>query len=527
MLNLLIKNGLILDGCGNPGFFGTVAVEGDSIHILRGDASDLRTKRTIDATGKVVSPGFIDVHSHSALTILADPRHEPKVHQGVTTELIGIDGNSYAPFPSEKEFRRFLRYNSGLDGDPDVKVSWSSVSDYLAMYDKKVAVNIAYIVGNSPLRIGAVGWQKKQATKAQLQNMKALLREAMEDGAFGMSTGLDYPPGRFADTDELVALSGEVTRLGGFYHTHSRYWYGDRYLDPFKEAIEIGRRSGVPVHITHMFRRVTNPGGARPILGLVESARDEGLDVTFDCFPYAYGGTRIIIVFPEWAQNEGPEKLLDVLRSPDARERLRNEVKPRGLTWDEMWLTYFKRPKNKKYEGKSVSQVAEMRKQHPVDALCDLLVEEELRVSYFAAVIDPLTINDFVTHPLFMVGSDALLLGDFPPPMAYGCYPVILGEIVREEKKLSLPDAVRRMTSYPAQRLGLRDRGVLRDGMKADLVVFDPRTIKANAARSNTRQRSTGVEYVVINGQVVIDNGQHTGALPGRALKRGRVSARP
>ena len=521
MLDLLIKNGLILDGAGNPGFHGAVGIEGDTVSIIRGDTSELEAGREIDASGRVVCPGFIDIHAHSALNILADPRHEPKVHQGVTSELIGIDGNSYAPFRSSDELDKVILLNSGIEGDPDLTAGWSSVSDYLSRFDGKVAVNIAYVVGNSPLRIGAVGWDNVPPSRGQLENMKSLLRESMEDGAFGMSTGLDYPPGAFADTGELVALCTEVARLGGFYHTHVRYGLGDRYLDPFREAVEIGRRSGVPVHITHLFRRVTQPRGARPILDFVEEARDGGLDITFDCFPYRYGGTKVLIVFPQWAHEGGPHKLMEVLRSEEGRERLRKEVKPRGLGWEEMWLTYFKKPHNKRYEGRTIAEFAEMEGKPTVDALCDLLLDEDLRVSYFADIADPATLNDFIVHPLYMVGSDALLLGDLPPPMAYGTYPFILSEIVREERLLSLPEAIRRMTSFPARRLGLQDRGLLGGGMKADIVVFDPKTIRAHATRQDTRQRSTGVDYVIVNGTVVMDHDRHTGALPGRALRMG------
>ena len=520
-MDILITGGLVVDGSGNPGFYGAVGVEGDRVRLVRGDVSGVDAGRVLDASGKVVCPGFIDVHAHSGLVILSDPRHEPKVHQGVTTELIGVDGNSYAPFKSHDDFLKFVRLNSGLDGDPDLPGRWSTTAEYLEMFDGKVAVNIAYIVGNSPIRIDAVGWDNRPPSAAEMDRMKSVLRETMEEGAFGLSTGLDYPPGGYADTDELVELCTEAARMGGIYHTHMRYRLGDRYLDPVHEAIEIGKRSGIPLHITHLFRRVTNPGGARRLLELVDDARAGGLDVTFDCFPYPYGGTRILILFPDWAHEGGPDRLTEVLRSRDGRERLRKEVMPRGRGWDEMWLTYFKRPENLQYEGKSIAQVAEMTGKHPVDALCDLLLEEDLRVSYFALVSDPATIADFVVHPLQMVGSDALLLGDHPPPMTYGTFPVILEELVREEKRLSLTDAVRKMTSFPAQRLGLRDRGTLRDGAKADIVVFDPDTIKANATRQNSRQPSTGIDYVIVNGQVVMDRGRHTGVLAGRAIKRG------
>ena len=524
MLDLLIKGGLILDGSGNPGFYGAIGVEGDRVFVFRGDASDIEAQRTLDATGKAVCPGFIDVHAHSALVILTEPKHEPKVHQGITTELVGIDGNSYAPFRSQEDLEMFIRLNSGLEGDPPLPGKWSTVAEYLSMYDRKVAVNIAYIMGNSPLRINAVGWNNRSATPAEIGNMRAMMREGMEEGAFGISTGLDYPPGSYADTDELVAISTEVARLGGIYHTHVRNRLGDRYLDPHREAIEIGRRSGVPVHITHLLRRRTSAGGARPILDLVDRAREEGLDVTFDMFPYRYGGTRILILFPDWAHEGGPEKLMEVLRSEDGRERLRQEVQPRTRAWDEIWLTYFKEPHNRVYDGRSVAEVAEMTGKHPVDAMCDLLLEEDLRVSFCADIADDATLPDFIVHPLYMVGSDALLLGDHPPPMTYGCFPYILSEIVREERKLTLPDAVRRMTSYPAQRLGLSGRGLLRDGMKADVVIFDPGSIRANTTKQNPKQFSTGVEYVIVNGIPVIEKGHHTGALPGRALRRGAVS---
>ena len=520
MFDLLIKGGLVLDGAANPGIFLSVAIKDNRIHLLRGDISNIKAHRTIDATGKVVSPGFIDVHAHSGLVILSEPEHMPKVHQGVTTELIGIDGNSYAPFHDSADLNRMVQINSGLDGDPTIDYDWNTVTDYLDKFDKKVSVNIAYVVGNSPLRVGAMGWTANKPSTKQLDQQKGLLREAMQEGAFGISTGLDYPPGNYADTDELVDLAKESSKLGGFYHTHVRYRLGDRYLDPFREAIEIGKRSGIPIHLTHMFRRTTNPGGISNIFDLVEDARSQGMDITFDCFPYKYGGTRILIIFPDWAHEGGPEKLIQVLSSKDARKRLKKEVVPRSLGWDEMWLTYFKKPNNKQYEGKSLAFVSEMRNQHPVDALCDLLLDEELRVSYFADAIDARTLPDLIAHPLYMVGSDALLIGDYPPPMGYGCFPAILSEIVREEKKLSLPEAVRKMTSYPAQRIGLKDRGLIKDNFKADIVIFDPDTIKANASRQNPRELSTGVDYVIVNGSIVIDKGIHTGLLPGRSLKR-------
>ena len=300
MLDILIKNGLVIDGTGNPGYFGAVGVQDNEIRILRGDVSSVEAARTIDAADHVVSPGFIDMHSHAGLVILAEPLHEPKVRQGITTELVGVDGNSYAPFRSHDDFLKFVEVNSGLDGNPPLPGRWSTVEQYLGMFDQKVAVNIAYILGNSPVRIDAIGWDDKPATPGDVANMKAVIREAMEDGAFGMSTGLDYPPGNYADTNELVQLSEQVAEMGGIYHTHARYRLGDRFLDPFREAIEISQRSSVPLHITHFYQRSPSAGGGDKLIQLVEDASESGTDVTFDSYPYIYGSTRVLILFPDW-----------------------------------------------------------------------------------------------------------------------------------------------------------------------------------------------------------------------------------
>ena len=363
MLYLLIAGGLIVDGTGSPGFYGAVGIDGDTTRIIRGDTSLVETARAIDATGKVVCPGSVDLHAHSGLVILAEPRHEPKVRQGVTTELIGVDGNSYAPFPSHGDLLRFVEVNSGLDGSPTLPGQWSTVAEYLSMFDGRVAVNIAYVIGNSPLRISAVGWDDRPVSGPEMENMKAILREGMEEGAYGISTGLDYPPGSYADTAELVELSREAQLLGGIYHTHVRYGLGDRLLD------------------------------------LVEEARGEGLDVTFDCYPYIYSSTRLLINFPQWAHDCGPERLKEVLRSPERRERLRRDVAPRGISWDQLWLTYFKRPHNRQYEGRSIAEVAQAMGKGELDAMCDLLLEEDLQTSYVAARADGDTLPEYVAHP--------------------------------------------------------------------------------------------------------------------------------
>ena len=524
MLDLLITGGLVIDGSGNPGYHGAVGVEGERIRLFRGTLEGVQAHRTLDATGRVVAPGFIDMHAHSGLVILAEPRHEPKVRQGVTTEVIGIDGCSYAPFPTTEDLEAFVEINAGLDGCPPLPGRWTTVEQYLDLFTSRVAVNIVYLVGNSPLRVCAVGWDDRPARPDEVQTQRALLRTAMEEGAWGMSTGLDYPPGSYADTDELVALSQEATRLGGIYHTHVRYALGDRFLDPFREAIDIGRRADIPAHITHFYQRTTAPGGAAEMLGLVEDAREAGLDVTFDGYPYAYSSTRLNIVIPQWAFDGGLPALRRNLADPAARARMKKEMGPRAASWHDMWVTHFKRPEHHRFEGRSIAEVAELMGLDVVDAICELLLREDQQVSYVSAGANMATMPKFVSHPLYMVGSDAVLIGDYPSPRTYGAFAIILGQFVREEGWLGLVEAIRKMTSFPAQRLGLPDRGLLRDGFKADIVVFDAQTVKAPATRREPKQFAIGIEHVIVNGRIVVDEGQHTGALAGRALRRGRPS---
>ena len=523
MLDLLIADGLIVDGTGNPGYYGAVGVEGERLTILRGSLDGVEAARVLDARGRVVCPGFIDMHAHSGLVILAEPAHEPKVRQGVTTEVIGIDGCSYAPFASPADFDQFVEINAGLDGCPPLPRRWATVEQYLDCFTQRVAVNVVYLVGNSPLRIGAVGWDDRRPTAAEQASQRALLRTALEEGAWGMSTGLDYPPGSYADTAELVDLSREAARLGGMYHTHVRYSLGDRFLDPFREALEIGRQSGIATHITHFYQRTTAPGGAQVMLGLVEDAREAGLDVTFDGYPYPYSSTRLNIVIPQWAFDGGLAALRRTLASPEARARMRQEMSPRAASWHEMWITHLKRPEHHRFEGRSLAEVAEMTGQDVIDVICDLLLAEDQQVSYVSAGANAATLPRFVSHPLYMVGSDAVLIGEYPSPRTYGTFPIILAEHVREERRLGLPDAIRKMTSFPAQRIGLPDRGLLKDGFKADVVVFDPGTVAAPATRRVPKQFPVGIDHVLVNGRMVVDRGRHTGVLAGRALRRGRA----
>ncbi|MCZ6535182.1 MAG: D-aminoacylase [Chloroflexi bacterium] len=523
MLDLLIKNGLIVDGTGSPGFYAAVGVEGETVRIIRGELTSVQATKTIDAAGRVVCPGFIDLHAHTGLTILGEPEHQPKVRQGVTTELVGIDGISHAPFKSQEELHRYIWLDAGLNGYPPMPADWLTVAELLDKYDNRVAINVAYILGNSPVRIWALGWNNRPATGSELEEMKSVVREAMEEGAWGLSTGLDYPPGSYANTDELVALSETAAQLGGFYHTHTRSALrAQGLLAPWEEALEIGRRSGVALHLTHYRQSAQGVGSHLDYLGLVDDAREEGLDVTFDCYTYPYSGTSATIAIPNWAKDGGPERLMAALKDPEDRARMKKEISRERL--EDSWLTNFTQAGNAKYDGRRPVDIAEMRGQDPADAFFDLLFEEKLGVSMVGLGTNPQTLPDFVSHPCGMIASDAILLGEYPSPRSYGCFPIVLAEFVRAEKHLRLPEAVRKMTSYPAQRLGIPDRGILRDGMKADIVVFNPETVKAPATKSQPKQFPIGIDYVIVNGKVVVEEAQHTGALPGRAIRRGRAS---
>lgn len=527
-VDLLVTGGSVVDGSGAPPRAGTVASVGGRLHIAEAAWRPDHAARTVDASGMIVAPGFIDLHSHGGLVILADPRHEPKVRQGVTTEVIGVDGNGYAPFLNHEDLAAFVDLNAGLDGRPEIAYDWDTVASYIGRYDRGQAVNVAVVIGNSALRIGAIGWDDTPADDRSLASMRAMLREALEEGAFGVSSGLDYPPGSFATTDELAALTAEAAMTGGFYHTHVRYALGDRFLDPFREAIEIGRKGGGPVHLTHFYHRQTHSGGPEQLLALVDDARDGGMDVTFDTYPSEWASTRLLIQLPHWVQAGGPMLLRERLADVAVRDRLRTELAAQGAAytasvgWADLRLGAFTRPDNLQWESRTLADVMRETGSDPVDTICDLLLSENLGVAQVTSGPWSETLPHFVRHPVGMVGSDSTFLGEKPSPRTYGSFPRILGQFVRDEQLLSLEEAVRKMTGAPAARLGLTDRGLLQEGCWADLVVFDPARVRSNATYDEPRQFPDGIAYVAVNGELVVDGGMHTGALPGRALRRGR-----
>ena len=517
MFDLLIRKGRIVDGTGQTWFRGAVGVTGDTLTVIRGDTSQVQAGRVIDAADSVICPGFIDMHSHSDLMLLSQPEHEVKLRQGVTTEALGMDGLSYAPI-SPGNLEPLLTFLAAVNGMPPPDVRWSSIKEFLDLLDGRAACNVVMMVPHAAIRIEAMGWEDRLPTEKELARMQELARQGMRDGAFGFATGLTYPPGAFSDTNELVAISDAISDLGGFYMTHARYSLGDKLLDPFREAVTIGRRSGVPVHISHYHNPVDGMG--ERMVGLVDDGRNEGIDVTFDQYPYAASSTILHSLLPYWVHAGGPNAFLARIKDRKTRDEIGSSVEPMwGPGLEHYIFSHIGSDQNKEWEGRSLTDLATHQGKGMVDAICDLLIEENLDVAFVARTGNPDNIRTIVKHPAHMVGSDGILTGDMPNPRTYGTFPYILGQFVRAEGLLRLEEAVRKMTALPAQRLGLQDRGILRDGMKADVVVFDPDTVQANATFEAPRQYPDGIGYVLVNGKVVIDNGVHTGALPGLALR--------
>lgn len=523
MFDVLIRGGRIIDGTGNVGFKGDVAIQGDRARILVGDTSSVQAGNTIDVSGSIVAPGFIDAHTHSDLMALAEPLNEPKIMQGVCTEMMGSDGVGYAPL-SKENLEKMLLLFSGINGYPELDYNWTTITEYLEQFQHKMACNVACLIPNGCLRVATVGWDDRPATKDEIGKMQDMIRQGMDEGATGLSTGLDYPPGSWATTDELVELCKTVAECGGVYSTHVRYSLGDGIFDGFREAVTIGKRSGCPVHLSHYFATIPLRGQAERMMCFIDDAIGSGVDVTFDAYPYEAGSTSMTIALPQWAVKGGPHELLKLLRNKDDRERMRGQSAKVIGQLEEIIVSAVNTEKNKWCEGLTVQAVAEGLRKDPWDTICDMLVDENLGVTFYTFSGDMNDVKVLMTHPAHMFITDGLRIGGMPNPRTYGTFPKVLGQMVRDEKILAMEQAIRKMTSFPAQRYGLAGRGILRDGMKADIVIFDPVTVSGTATFAKPKQFPLGIEYVFVNGRMVVEKGKHTGALPGEPIKmRGYV----
>jgi len=543
--DLVLANGRIVDGCGNPWFRGDLAIRRGRI-VEVAPPGTLRGGENIDLHGRFVAPGLVDLHTHSDLSILVNRRAESAVRQGVTTEVIGNCGIS--PAPVEKDHLAEIRHYWGRISDqPEVTWKWQTFAQYLqTLKEGGLAINIASLVGHGALRIAVMGFDDRQPTPAELAKMKELLTGAMESGAFGISTGLVYPPGCFASTDEIISLCQVVSRYGGLYASHIR---GERetILSAVAEAIHIGCEAALPVQISHNAPKYGAPCDASANLRVVEEARAQGQDVTVDNDVHTDLGVSLIATLPQPIQKRGIAEIIVLLRDPDFRRQIREEIildrlpafGPAGLLKHSRWdrITILHAPNSQGALGKTIEAIAHARGQDPFDAYFDLIVENGDDVDAIFDYIDEANIRILLQHPAVIICSDGQVLAPYgflndPPPYSpcsYGEFPGVLERYVRDEPVLTLEEAIRKMTSFPAQRFGLMDRGVLRPGARADIVVFDLERIGDRATnlyphtypfQNYPHRYPEGIDYVFVNGVLVVEGEQHTGALPGKVLRR-------
>jgi N-acyl-D-amino-acid deacylase len=532
--DLLIVNGRILDGSGNPWFAGSVGIRDGKIAEI-GRLPNASGKQVIDAKGLIVSPGFIDLHSHSDFTLLVDGKAESKIRQGVTTEILG-ESSSAAPVTGRAadEFDRSLT-PTGIRRD------WATMGEYFARAERQgIAVNIASYVGSGQIRYCVMGNVNRAPSADEMEQMRSLTEQAMRDGAIGLSSGLVYPPNSFAKTDELVDLARIAARSGGIYASHIRS-ESDTSIAAIREAIEIGEKGGLPVHIFH-FKKYGKEhwGEMRELLELIQAALDRGVEITADQYPYIAAMTGLEMCIPAKFMEGTSGEFVARLKDPKVRAEIRkafeeglpgwgdNEVKSVG-GWHGVLVAALQKPENKRFEGMRMDEIAKAMGKDPLDALCDLLISEggSADAVYFGMSEEDVRLA--MQQPWVGIGSDGdavnpqmSFIGK-PHPRFYGTFSRVLGYYVREQKVLTLAEAIRKMTSFAAQINGLTDRGLLRPGMAADIAIFDPDKIADQATYEDPLQYSVGVEYVIVNGTVVLKQGQHTGSKPGRVLYgRGR-----
>jgi N-acyl-D-amino-acid deacylase len=521
MFDLVLAGGRVVDGTGNPWYRADVGIRGDRIAAV-GALGGAEAGRRLDVAGLVVAPGFIDTHVHGDLALLADPAHEAAVRQGVTTYLLGQDGVAMAPAsPATLAYMR--RYTAGFSGTFETGDRWSSMAEYLARFDRRTAINVAALVPNGNVRMEAMGLETRPPTPAELDRMRRIVRQGLEEGAVGLSSGLDYVPSRYADTAELVALCRELAPVGGVYVTHMRAYAPDRVLASMEEVFRIGREASVAVHISHFNSQ------AALVLPPLDAARAAGVDATFDLYGYLYGSTILgMVALPPWVQEGGIDRTLDRLRDPAVRARLAAEPfdGPRG-PMESVRLSYVEAEAYRAYEGATLGEAARKvrgraDRRELVELICDLLVASEMAVGCIVPHLarGEADVHALMRHPAMMGGSDGIFTGRHPHPRGAGCFARYLGHYVREAHVWTLEEAVRHLASHPAQRLGLGDRGLVRPGLAADLAVLDADRIADQATYEDGRRLAVGMVHVLVNGEPVLLDGARTPARPGRALRR-------
>lgn len=526
-VDVILTGGTVVDGTGAPRHRADVAISGTTIARI-GDCADLTADRTIDATGLVVAPGFIDMHAHSDLQILLNPDHVAKISQGVTTEVLGQDGLSYAPV-DDAALAQVRRQIAGWNGNPaDFDFSWRTVGEFLDRLDEGIATNAAYLVPQGTLRLLVVGPDDRPATADEIARMREVLAESLRSGAVGMSSGLTYTPGMYADTSELAALCEVVAEHGGYYCPHTRS-YGAGALDAYAEMLNLARSTGCAVHLTHATMNFAeNAGRAGEFLALVDAALAGGCDISLDTYPYLPGCTILSALVPSWAAAGGPDTLLERLADPTTRERIRENVEQTGsdgchgvtVDWDTIQISGVGNPDLAELVGSTVASLADRQGRSGTEVFFDLLQRDQLATTILQHVGHEDNVRAIMQHRTHMGGSDGILVGDRPHPRAWGTFPRYLARYSRELGLLGLEDCVAHLTGRPAKRLKLDDRGLVREGYAADLVLFDPESIADTATFTEPRQPAAGIPYVLINGTFAVDGSVPTGRRGGRALRR-------
>lgn len=533
--DVLLRGGSVVDGMGGPPQSADVAVRDGRI-ASSGALGSWSADRVLEVTGLVVAPGFIDMHTHSDLSLLLNPRAESKLRQGVTTEVIGQCGFSPAPTPEGREDA--IRPMFGRWGQI-VRWQWGSFGDYLrAFRESGCSVNIVPVVGHSTVRAAVMGVENRRPTAGELARMRGAVVEALADGAFGMSTGLVYSPGMFADTEELAALSAAVSEAGGIYFTHIR-GEAETLLEAVREAVEIGRRSGAPVQVSHLKAEGrSNWGKLADALELIDAARTDGLDIAFDVYPYTAWNTGLAQLLPRWAREGDAQAMMHRLADPALKARTAREMAQEAAAdpgrWERRLIASVESARHRALQGLTIAEIARRTGESPEDAVITILREEQGNVSMVGFGMCEDDVRRALAHPLAMIGSDSAstapygVLGEgHPHPRTYGTFARVLGHYCRKEGLFGLGEAVAKMTGRAADRLGLTERGRIAPGMAADLVVFDPGAIADRSTYQKPHQYADGVRLVLVNGVVELEGDDHQERFPGQVIQRpeGRTKA--
>ena len=535
MLDLIIKNGTIIDGTNKPNFKLDIGIKNNIIQEI-GILDDIPAKKIIDASNLVVAPGFIDIHTHSDISVINDPYNESKIFQGVTTEVTG--NCSYSPFPSGNDdpntLKEELWEKRGNADDPNTIWKWTTFEEYANYIENRgTSLNIAPQVGYAALQIASGSVENRRATVGELENMKKLANESIEQGAFSLSTGLSVPPSAFASTEEIIEVCKSISHYDNvFYVTHAREGAG-RHISKIEEAVEIGIKSDISVQFSHLAITDWRYYGEGPKMHKVfEDAEKKGLDITYDMYPYTAAGAGLDQTMPLWSHSGGIEQFLDRLKNPKLREKIKKETMEGidGLPqrWETIVISSVKNPKNRDIIGLSIEEIAKIRNLDIGETVMQLTEEEQAVVSVIFHNRVEEDIQCFMDHRLSMFGSDgnAVSKNGFyrdgkPHPRFYGTFPRILGRYIREKRsKLSLEEAIYKMTGFPAWRLGLKQRGEIKKNYIADITIFNPEKVIDKATFMNPHQYSEGIEFVLVNGELVVSEGNHTKKTPGKVLRR-------